>query len=205
MNHDALNMIAADQESLQRNLIDALCKLQHSVVDKELLGDTSQQDERARSESFFGFSIGVCHFVVQASCFCEVFVDIPVAALPNSPMCLYGLCNVRGILMPVYQLHQTFNVDLPSKPIILSVGKGEHAIGLLVDNLPLSLSLGSKQQQALSVLDNQLLQLLVQRAFWANDMQWYALNGFTLGSQLMTVATRVHQYQVINNIDTFPV
>ena len=109
-------------ETLELNLIKALGKLQHTIIDQEFLdGDTPVVAE-ILPEPFFAFHIGQHHFVVNANCFCEVFVDTHIAALPNSPGLLRGLCNLRGVLMPVYQLHQILDVPAPKKAIIFCVG-----------------------------------------------------------------------------------
>ena len=129
------------KELLELTLKNALNKLQNAVFDKEFLGAEIEKDPAQMLETFFSFEIAAFRFVVNAKYFCEVLVDIQIAPLPNSPSLLLGLCNIRGLLIPVYQLHSALNLALPKKSIVFCVGKGERAVGLLVDALPTSLQL----------------------------------------------------------------
>ena len=178
-----------ENESLEQTLINALSRLQHANVDKELLTDQERLGPEFIVEQHFGFTIGPHHFVVKASCFCEVFVDIPIAAVPNAPELLLGLCNVRGVLVPVYQLHGEWMLSRPTRTHIFCVGKGEKTIGLLVDGLPVSLSLSARD----GVLDDTLeadstLAVLVEKTFLARQMTHMRLDGEALGGQLLALA-----------------
>lgn len=129
------------------NLVGALNRLRYRELDGLFVAQPQQQQNIAQPH--FGFSIHGEEFVVAAQHFCEVFTDIPIAPLPNAPEMLLGLANLRGLLLPVYQLHDRLAAGAatrdrqssPRKKIVLVVGKGERAIGLLVDALPVSLSL----------------------------------------------------------------
>lgn len=136
-----------ETEVAQDNLISALNKLRYRELDGLFL-ESSQQPQNV-AQPYFGFSINGEEFVVSARHFCEVFCDIPVAPLPNSPDILLGLVNLRGLLLPVYQLHSYLTGNAPAangqktsrKKIVLVIGKGERAVGLLIDSLPVSLSI----------------------------------------------------------------
>lgn len=180
-------------ETLELNLIKALGKLQHTIIDQEFLdGDTPVVAE-ILPEPFFAFYIGQHHFVVNANCFCEVFVDTHIAALPNSPDLLRGLCNLRGVLMPVYQLHQTLGAPTPKKSIIFCIGKGEQAVGLLVDALPISLSLRSTERVLKDTVAHPILDTLIDAAYFSASKVWNLIDGHTVGEQLRTNALQEQQ------------
>ncbi len=77
MNKDATTSIPSSasliQEALEKNLIAALTKLQHTAVEKELLGSSVSLAADAKPESYFVFSLGGYHFMVASGCFCDVF------------------------------------------------------------------------------------------------------------------------------------
>lgn len=192
MNNNAINSAPLGQlltqEALQNNLVHALTRLQHTVFEKEFMDGGAIQDADARPEAFFGFGIGSMQFMVAASCFCEVFVDVAIASVPNAPDCLVGLSNIRGVLIPIYQIHTALNVQKLRKTIIFVIGKGEAAVGLLIDSLPVSLSLAAYQREAVNKQENALLQQLVKANYFANQNHWLLLNGSSLGTQLLATA-----------------
>jgi chemotaxis signal transduction protein len=136
-------------EDLQSNLVRALHRLQNRELDAVFLDKPSGQQSVA--QPYFSFAMNGEQFVVNARYFCEVFTDIPIAPLPNAPSILSGLANLRGLLLPVYQLHQYLQVPgyyptsaqkpAARKSVVLVIGKGESAVGLVIDALPVSLSL----------------------------------------------------------------
>jgi chemotaxis signal transduction protein len=187
---------APSHDALAKNLIAALTKLQQRDFEKELLDGGAPLTPDAKAAHYFGFSIGSHHFMVAASSFCEVFVDTPIAAMPNAPSCLAGLVNVRGVLMPVYQLHSALKVDSPKKFIIFSVGKGESAVGVLIDGLPISLEASAYQRQAPSVQEQRVLQQFSQTHYFVNQHHWLLFDGAVLSSQLVAFANESYKSQM---------
>lgn len=204
MNQDVANNLPVSQEALEQNLINALTRLQYAEFNNEFLNDKSRQMEELPPEAFFGFAIGQYSFLVPANCFCEVFVDTHIAALPNAPTCLVGLSNIRGVLMPVYQLHAGLKVSQPKKMIIFCVGKGDAAIGILIDELPISLSLSANQRLPQAKAAHVLLQPLVKAAYFTNDREWLLLNGNKFAEQLKNIAQQTHIFSASlkNTFDT---
>ncbi len=187
-----------NNETLELNLIKALGRLQHTAFDKEFLDEKQLVDPELMPKPFFAFAIGQYNFVVNADCFCEVIVDTSIAALPNSPTLLVGLCNIRGVLTPVYQLHKAISVSSPKKNIIFCLGKGDKAIGLLVDNLPASLSLRADEIISDGIKKTgSVLSSLSNRTYFSAQKNWNLLNGETIGEQLLALA---HQEQKQNNL-----
>lgn len=185
MSEDSIN-----QDVLEKNLINALTRLQYTAFDNAFLDDKTKRVEELPPESFLGFVIGQYHFIVQATCFCEVFVDTPIAALPNAPECLAGLSNIRGVLMPVYQLHSALKFSLPKKVTIFCIGKGDAAIGLLIDALPSSLSLSVQQRKTRIDCKEPLLKPLIKASYFFNQCEWLLVNGQMIAEQLQTIATQ---------------
>lgn len=133
----------------EQQLIVALNRLQEinftDVMDKvavgAMSGSTSGVNPGTDRERYFSFNLANYSFAVNASHFCEVFVAPAIAPLPNAPDILMGLFNVRGILVPVYQLHGMLHQDVPAHRTVFCIGKGEHTVGILTDNLPSSVNL----------------------------------------------------------------
>lgn len=201
---DSTNSPTFSRDELEQHLINALTRLQHTAFDTAFLDDKTKLVEELPPESFLGFVIGQYHFIVQATCFCEVFVDTPIAAVPNAPECLAGLSNIRGVLMPVYQLHSSLRFNFPKKVTVFCIGKGDAAIGLLVDELPNSLSLSANHRKAQIGCKEPLLLPLVKASYFFNQREWLLVNGHLIAEQLQKLAAQSHKLSasVKNSQDT---
>lgn len=183
-----------NNQTLESTLISALNKLQYADFDKEFLREKDQLDPDLIAEQHFAFSIGRHQFVVQANCFCEVFVDIPIAPVPNSPSLLKGLCNVRSVLVPVFQLHARLGYSPPAKSYVFCVGRGEKTIGLAIDELPVSIGLSARELVAEdSRPDDESLNALIKQTYLSRQVLRYLLDGNSLGEQLVAMANAAKQ------------
>jgi chemotaxis signal transduction protein len=180
-----------NENALELNLINALGKLQHLAFDKEFLGNKENIAPESVLEQYFAFGIGQYNFVIHARFFCAVFIETPIAAIPNSPKALVGLSNIRGALTPIYQLHTAFGYPQPKKQFIFSIGKGDKAIGLLIDALPISLTLCEQEKIGKEAPpENVTLRALVKHFYFSESKLWHLLNGESLGQQLVGIASQ---------------
>lgn len=193
-----------DNNNLEQTLIDALSRLQHTNVDKVLLTDQERLGTELVREQHFGFAIGKKHFLVKASCFCEVFSGLPIAPIPNAPAVLAGLCNVRGVLVPVYQLHHEWALTLPQKPYVFCIGKGEKAVAVLIDGLPVSIELAEQDCVKDDTLDQDaVLSALIENTFLARGIPHYRIAGETVGEQLLALANHHRRENSNTGINRF--
>src|SRR5690606_15211411 len=180
-----------DKNNLEQRLIDALSRLQHTDVDKILLTEQERFGTESVREQHFRFVIGRYHFVVDASCFCEVFSDLPIAPVPNAPALLAGLRYGRGGLVPVYPRHHQSALALPPNRYVFCGGNGRDTVALLVDGRPLSVVLAEQDWVTDETLDSDsVLPLLVEKPFLAPGVPHSRLPGKTLGPQLPALANR---------------
>lgn len=201
MNPDSTNDALVDsfsisQDVLEKNLIQALTRMQNRVFDDGFLDGKSALQDELPLETFLGFVIGNYRFVVQANCFCEVFIDTPIAAVPNAPICLAGLSNIRGVLIPVYQLHSTLTINLPKKRIIFCIGKGDSAVGLIIDELPVSLSMNANHRKSKVECNDELLKSFISAVYVSGQYEWLFINGKNFAGQLQTIANQLHKNPV---------
>lgn len=82
---------------------------------KEQAAGLGQQDNASESWTAIGFRIGEQHFVIPLSHSREVFpVPEQVTAVPKSQNWVFGIVNLRGELLPVFDL-SLFMQDKPSR------------------------------------------------------------------------------------------
>lgn len=92
----------------------------------------------AVSQSFFGFRTGSLGFLVPSTLFCEVLDKFKVNQLPNLQPWFSGLINLRGNLVPVFDLRRVLNERLgdQKKQRLFVIGRGDKSVALWIDNYP---------------------------------------------------------------------
>ena len=102
-----------------------------------------QIDLSRRAPSRYGFMVGTIGLLTGSATRGEVMEQPPVFPLPNAPHWLAGLINVRGHLVPVFDLRLLFglNVHAESRALLLVLDEGDWAAGVPVEGFPRSLTL----------------------------------------------------------------
>jgi chemotaxis signal transduction protein len=86
----------------------------------------------------YGFRIGPLGLLVAPDVLTEVLREMPVFALPGAPRWIAGLLNLRGNLVPVFDLHGLFGfADEGSEGRdIVALDRGAATVCTYVDCLP---------------------------------------------------------------------
>lgn len=189
VNNDVNNEVD-NKSDIESALISALNKLQYAELNQTLLGNLNSPQPELATEAHFAFTIADQNFVMNAKCFCEVFVNLPIAPLPNAPNLLLGLCNIRSTLVPVYQIYTLLEGQLPAKKIVFCIGKGEQSVALLINDLPQSIALGQQHLVASSTAESSLASLTIAGHYSYQKKQYQLLDGATLGEQLLQLSAR---------------
>ncbi|MCP5158467.1 MAG: chemotaxis protein CheW [Gammaproteobacteria bacterium] len=97
-------------------------------------GLTVTESRRAR----YGFWIGEIGLLIDQNTTSEVLERWVVYPLPNVPLWFLGLINLRGNLVPIFDLKQLLQLeeDTREKRWLLILDRGEGAVGLFIDGLP---------------------------------------------------------------------
>ncbi|MGV8933168.1 MAG: chemotaxis protein CheW [Gallionellaceae bacterium] len=91
----------------------------------------------------YGFRIGSLGLLIQSGSTSEILQKPAIWSLPGSPSWFLGLLNVRGNLVPVYELGQVLKLDarqVDEKKLVLVFDQGERAVGVIIDDFPKPLS-----------------------------------------------------------------
>ena len=86
----------------------------------------------------YGFRIGPLRLMVAPSVLNEVLQEVPVYGLPGSPPWIAGLLNLRGNLVPVFDLHRFFGLTklIDQGRNLLALDRGAATACVYVDDLP---------------------------------------------------------------------
>jgi twitching motility protein PilI len=86
----------------------------------------------------YGFSIGSLNFIYDAQIACELVKGATIYSVPNTPTWMLGLINLRGSLVPVFNLERYFDFkeEEDSHKLLLVLGKGEKAVAFQLKKYP---------------------------------------------------------------------
>ncbi|WP_089937374.1 chemotaxis protein CheW [Candidatus Entotheonella palauensis] len=99
--------------------------------------------QTAMDISRFGFRIGQLRLLIQAGTLSEVITQTPIYPMPNVPSWFVGVMNLRGNLIPVFDLHHLLEAGEPGQTqTILVLDQGRDGVGIPIDGLPHAIHLG---------------------------------------------------------------
>ncbi len=154
---------------------DALTRFQGADVTYLNLDVASRVKKRMRR---YGFIIEDVGFLIQENIVCEVVVDFKLFAIPNTSTWMRGWVNVRGNLVPVYDMSGLlgFDSDIRRYNKLLIIDKGVDAIGVLVSKLPQSFNVSEWEKSSdLNDLPG-TLSGFVSQSYFSNEIIWLDFN-----------------------------
>lgn len=86
--------------------------------------------------TFHGFVVGEIGLLLPNQDISEVLESINSCRLPNTSAVLYGMANLRGKIVPLFDLHRLLGIEPARQRMFLVVGDGGDAAGVLLDRLP---------------------------------------------------------------------
>lgn len=101
-------------------------------------------DRIDRPYTRYGYKICDYNFLIPKSTVSEAIKDPDIFNLPNSPSWIEGLVNIRGNIIPVMNLAKLLNKTYSDKPgsiLILQNTDTNSTIGILINDLPVSLEI----------------------------------------------------------------
>lgn len=98
---------------------------------------------------YFGFRIENLALLVPAHIHCEVIEQTRANPIPNTKAWFSGVVNLRGNLVPVFDLSLWLGEVTAEvkKRRLFTIGKGERAVALWIDGLPEVFGIEGKTQE----------------------------------------------------------
>lgn len=99
---------------------------------------TAIQSAERKQRARYGFLVGDIGLLIHQDTTSEVIEQIPIYPIPHMPYWLPGLINLRGNLIPVFNLKLYLGLqhDEQQKQWLLILGADDHAVSLFCDGLP---------------------------------------------------------------------
>lgn len=107
-------------------------------IDAEIAARLLIEADSARYIQRRGFCIGNLKLLVHLDATSEVMEMPPLFRLPGAPTGITGLANCHGRVVPVMDLSVLFGLphDRAASTWLLVCGRGDEAVGLVIDSLP---------------------------------------------------------------------
>ncbi len=98
----------------------------------------------------FGFRVGEIGLLVPMGMLSELVEQSDIYPVPTTPAWFPGLINLRGDLVPVFDLTQLFNMQGSDaqKSKLLVLNTGAEAVSVLIDGLPQALDISRYVKQS---------------------------------------------------------
>jgi len=109
-----------------------------SQVDAEIAARLLVEADNARLVHRRGFHVGDLRLLVHMDVTSEVLEMPPLFRLPGAPHGIKGLVNRHGRVVPVLDISDLFGLqhDRVETKWLLVCGRGDEAVGIIIDSLP---------------------------------------------------------------------
>ena len=105
---------------------------------------------------FISFTIGREEYAVDIISVREIKGWTEVTSLPNQPEYMRGVLNLRGVIVPIFDMRCRFGMgstDATPTHVVIIVSVGERIVGLLVDAVSDILTVGSEEIRPVPEMD----------------------------------------------------
>ncbi|MFV9614554.1 MAG: chemotaxis protein CheW [Gammaproteobacteria bacterium] len=160
--------------------------LKRSFVGADAFNKKSESDLAKETEagSYHAFRIGDIGLLIPQDSICEVAEELAYCQLPNTNAVLYGMANLRGNIIPIFDLHELFGFTTNSKMRrkVLIIGHGDKAAAVMIAELPIRIVITPDQRLRNLPPIPDTLQPYIKNCYQENGV-WFNwdLNGFFNG------------------------
>ncbi|OUR76551.1 hypothetical protein A9Q83_14100 [Alphaproteobacteria bacterium 46_93_T64] len=109
------------------------------------------------TQQFVTFAIGAEEYAVDIMQVREIQAWTEVTILPNQPHYMRGVLNLRGIIVPIFDLRRRFDqgdTEATSIHVVVIIAVGDRIIGILVDRVSDILTIDGSEIRAVPDLDD---------------------------------------------------
>lgn len=166
-------------DSIKKTLFSLGKKSETDKLVIPLDGYSDEEDDHTKKR-FYGFKINHIHFLLDSSVRSEVVNEADIVPIPLMPSCIKGLCNVRGSLVPVYDLYEKLGIEKsaknPGKSKILVLDENQDMAAIEIDDLPTTLKFDEQDAQENVSTDNQSVNKIITYCYKENGNEWFEFN-----------------------------
>ena len=109
-------------------------------------GSVAPGEDYQDSQLLHGFKIDNLGLLLQSEMTSELLTNLSVCSLPNTNQVLYGMANLRGNIVPVFDLRFLFGMPESEYKYFLVIGTGENSVSVLLDEVPIQVDVGEQEK-----------------------------------------------------------
>lgn len=128
-------------------------------LDKIRKSDKEGAEKSGVTQQFLTFAVNGEEYGVDIMTVREIKGWTETTRLPNSPEFMRGVMNLRGLIIPIFDLHARFSgtqTKANAKHVVIILAVGERNIGILVDAVSDILTINSNEIQPAPEMDTQV-------------------------------------------------
>lgn len=169
-----MNLITSGNTAQSKEWLPPSVALERFTPPGDLLwSDVAPLMERKR----YGYRVASLNLLIRAETGSEVIRPQAVAPLPGAPAFLLGLINLRGNLVPIFDLGLVLSgrrSEVTPTKLFLILDKAENAVGMLIDSYPQPLT----ELRTITQMPQlpATLEAYVPAAFVKDDKVWLDFN-----------------------------
>lgn len=129
------------------------------------------------------FEMGGRRFTLEGNPLMEVLDAPSIFPVPNTPASCRGLINLRGSLVPIFDIRKTFGGGGGYRWVLV-VGRGEQAAGLVIDGLPKQVKVTESARVDQPLESGDITAAAVIKAYRIDDQVYFVLNHIALLEKL---------------------
>jgi len=133
-------------------------------------------DGPRRQEQRRGFFIAGVGLLVEPRLLMEVLERPRVFPLPNAPAVCQGLLNLRGNLVPVFDLRPSLGWSEPLPRWVLVMGRAQEAAGFFIDSLPVQVVTTEDTRLERLPKAPPFLQPVIANAYYVNQQVFFEID-----------------------------
>lgn len=141
--------------------------------------DNGQTSDVSATQQFLTFCVGDEEYGVQLMTIREIRGWTVPTQLPNSPSFMKGVINLRGVVIPIFDLRHRFNMGVTTpneKNVVIIIAVGERLIGILVDAVSDILEVTKEQIRPAPQVDSKIDEDFVEGLISVEDKMVVILN-----------------------------
>jgi purine-binding chemotaxis protein CheW len=105
-------------------------------LDDDLLDDEEEED--TQENKFLTFLLGKEEYGIEIRCVTEIIGILSITGVPDMPVFIRGVINLRGKVIPVMDVRLRFNLEerqYDERTCIVVINIDEQVVGLIVDRV----------------------------------------------------------------------
>lgn len=124
---------------------------EQSIIDpvaSQIEGDLGSQEHSGETRQFLTFSVQESEYGVDIMRVMEIRGWSDTTRIPNAPEYMRGVINLRGLVIPIFDLRTRFGqgvTEANEKNVVIVIAVGDRTLGILVDAVSDILTVGSSE------------------------------------------------------------